>query len=329
MTSKPKIVTIGGGTGLSVLLRGLKHHELDLTAIVTVADDGGSSGVLRQELQIPPPGDIRNVLVALSETEPLFEQLFQHRFETGHGLSGHTLGNLLLAAMTSISGDFVKGIREISRVLNVKGKVLPAANQSIVLKALMSNGEMVVGESTIPKHDGKIKQMFLEPPDVEPLEESLNALKEADLIIIGPGSLYTSLLPNLLVPRLQKELCRSQAPKLYICNVMTQKGETDHFTASDHIQVLLDHVPNLSLDYMIVNNRTVPKTILKRYALEGAKPVDYDKQRLASYGFQVISDKIIKYDKSVIRHDETILANWVIRILAMEKLKRKQDLYDK
>lgn len=316
----PKVVTIGGGTGLSVLLRGLKHHDLDLTAIVTVADDGGSSGVLRQELQIPPPGDIRNVLVALSETEPLFEKLFQHRFETGNGLSGHSLGNLLLAAMTSISGDFVKGIREISRVLNVKGKVLPAANQSIVLKALMSDGSIVVGESNIPKHEGKIQQVYLEPADVEPLGESIQAIKEADLIIIGPGSLYTSVLPNLLVPRLGEEICQSKAKKMYICNVMTQKGETDQFTASDHIQVIIDHMPHLFLDYIIVNNRSVPKAILERYALEGATPVQHDKKRLERFGFKVISDKIIKYDKSVIRHDETILADWIVRVLKQNQL---------
>lgn len=317
---RPKVVAIGGGTGLSVLLRGLKRCDLDLTAIVTVADDGGSSGVLRQELQIPPPGDIRNVLIALAETEPLFERLFQHRFETGNGLSGHSLGNLLLAAMSSISGDFVNGIRELSRVLNVKGKVLPAAHQSIVLKAIMSDGTIVVGESKIPKHKGKIEKVFLEPANVEPLEESVTAIREADLIILGPGSLYTSVLPNLLVPRLGEEICRAKAKKLYICNVMTQKGETDDFTASDHIKVLLDHVPSHSLDYILVNNQTVPQSILDRYALEGASPVVYDKDRLESFGFQVFSDKIIKYDKAVIRHDETILANWVMRLLEREEL---------
>ncbi len=312
---KSKVVAIGGGTGLSVLLRGLKHHELDLTAIVTVADDGGSSGVLREELQIPPPGDIRNVLVALSETEPLFESLFQHRFQTGNGLSGHSLGNLLLAAMTSISGDFVKGIREISRVLNVKGKVLPAANQSIILKAQMSDGTIVVGESNIPKQQGKIQHVYLEPPNVEPLEESVEAIRDADLIVIGPGSLYTSILPNLLVPRLRSEINRSKAKKLYICNVMTQKGETDSFTASDHVKVLLDHDPYLHLDYIVVNNRSVPKTILERYALEGSTPVQYDKKKLESFGFKVISDRIIKYDKSVIRHDEVILASHILSVL--------------
>lgn len=311
----PKVVTIGGGTGLSMLLRGLKTKPLDITAIVTVADDGGSSGRLRKELKIPPPGDIRNVLAALSETEPLFESLLQYRFKNGNGLSGHSVGNLLLAAMTSITGDFAQGIRELSRVLNVKGKVLPASNQSIMLSAVMVDGTIVDGESNIPRHGDKIDRVYLTPKDVEPLPESIEAIREADLIIIGPGSLYTSILPNLLVPKLGEEICRSKAKKIYICNVMTQKGETDKFHASDHVKVILDHIQDHCLDTIIVNKQPVPKRILKGYELEGAEPVFFDQKRLETFGLKIVSDKIIKYDQSVIRHDEKVLANWIMRLL--------------
>ncbi|MBM7644989.1 putative cofD-like protein [Scopulibacillus daqui] len=315
MNKRPKVVAIGGGTGLSVLLRGLKKEEMDITAIVTVADDGGSSGILRNELQIPPPGDIRNVLIALSETEPLFEKLLQHRFENGNGLTGHSVGNLLLAAMTSITGDFAKGISEISRVLNVKGQVLPAANQSIILKAVMADGTLVEGESFIPKANKKIKRVFLEPNDIQPLPETIEAIQEADLIVLGPGSLYTSVLPNLLVPRISEEIQKAKAKKVYICNVMTQKGETDQFTASDHVKVLLNHVSEDFLDYVLVNNKTIPTRILERYATEGAAPVIYDQKELESLGFKIISDRIIKYDRSVIRHNEKVLTKWLMSLL--------------
>lgn len=313
--SRYKVVAIGGGTGLSMLLRGLKKEPLDITAIVTVADDGGSSGMLREELRIPPPGDIRNVLVALSETEPMFEKLLQHRFQNGNGLSGHSLGNLLIAALTSITGDFVKGIRELSHILNVKGSVLPAANQSIILGAVMKDGTVVKGESQIPKANKQISRVYLEPENIEPLPESLQAIREADLIILGPGSLYTSVLPNLLVPQIADEISRSKAKKVYICNVMTQRGETDDFSASDHVNVLIEHTPPDLLDYVIVNNRSIPKHILARYADEGAKPVVHDKKKLKEIGLEMISDRIIKYNQSVIRHDEKILTELLMNLL--------------
>lgn len=316
---QPKIVVIGGGTGLSVLLRGLKKYPVDITAIVTVADDGGSSGILRNELEIPPPGDIRNVLVALSEAEPLFESLLQYRFQNGNGLSGHSIGNLLLAAITSIKGDFVSGIRELSRVLNVRGTVLPSANQSVVLHAKMTDGTIVEGESKIPKMNKKIERVFLSPQKIEPPKESLQAIREADLIAVGPGSLYTSILPNLLVPGLGQEISQSKAKKVYICNVMTQKGETDDFKASDHVQALFDHMGSPFFDTMIVNNKNIPAPIAARYAVEEAEPVQYDEARLKSFGFELISDKIIQYDQSVIRHDEEKVSELLCSMLTASK----------
>lgn len=314
--TKPKVVTIGGGTGLSVLLRGLKTYPLDITAIVTVADDGGSSGILRNELAIPPPGDVRNVLAALSDAEPLVESLLQYRFQNGNGLIGHSLGNLLLAAITSIKGDFVSGIRELSRVLNVGGTVLPAANQSIVLNARMTDGTIVEGESKITEMNKVIDRVYLTPQPVVPPPESLAAIADADLIVIGPGSLYTSILPNLLVPDLYEALSQSQAKKVYICNVMTQRGETNRFTAADHVQALLDHNELPFINTILVNHQTIPEAILSRYALEGAEPVHYDEERLKSFGFDVISDNIIQYDQSVIRHDEKKVSDILYALLS-------------
>lgn len=300
---KQKVVVIGGGTGLSVLLRGLKTLPLDISAIVTVADDGGSSGRLRDELNIPPPGDVRNVLLALSEAEPLFNALMQHRFKNGNGLSGHSLGNLILAAMTDITGDFFTAITEFGRVMNVKGKILPASNQSIILNAVMSDGSVVIGESKIPLSDKKIKEVYLTPNDIKPLPETLKAIAEADLIVLGPGSLYTSILPNLLVPGITEEIKRAKAKKVYVCNVMTQKGETDDYDASDHVQAITAHVGNSLIDTVIVNNATIPEDIASLYALEGAKPVECDLDRLKTLGYDIISGTFIKYDNKLIRHD--------------------------
>jgi uncharacterized cofD-like protein len=312
---QPKIVIIGGGTGLPVLLRGLKQYPVDLTAIVTVADDGGSSGRLRDELDIPPPGDIRNVLAALSDVEPLIVELFQHRFENGNGLSGHSLGNLILAAMTSITGDFVRAIREMSKVLNVRGKVLPAANTSVVLHAEMEDGTVVSGESKIPYSGKKIKKVFLTPEQIEPLPEAVNEIRTADLIVIGPGSLYTSILPNLLVPKIGQEVCQAKAKKIYICNVMTQAGETLHYTASDHVKALYDHMECPFLDMIFVNNGHIPTEIQQRYAEELAEPVKDDSEKLAELGLTVIRDHLVSYEDRVIRHDTKKVAALLVSLL--------------
>lgn len=320
---QPSVVVIGGGTGLPVLIRGLKQYPVDITAIVTVADDGGSSGRLRNGMNIPPPGDIRNVLTALSETEPLIEEMFQHRFPTSDAseLSGHSLGNLILAAMTSITGDFVHAIQEMSKVLNVKGKVLPAANQSVVLHAEMTDGTVVSGESKIPNSGRCIKKVFLSPIDIKPLPETVHAIRQADLIVIGPGSLYTSILPNLLVPKLGMEVCRSSAKKVYVCNVMTQAGETTNFTASDHVKVLYDHLKSRFIDTILVNNKQIPSDILNKYHVENAKQVYFDCNNLHQLGLQVVSGDLVTFQNDKIRHDTNRVAEVLYSMLFYGKSK--------
>ncbi|NEU30160.1 YvcK family protein [bacterium LRH843] len=302
--NKKKLVVIGGGTGLSVLLRGLKTLPVSISAIVTVADDGGSSGRLRKELDIPPPGDVRNVLVALAEVEPLVEELFQHRFMNGNGLSGHSLGNLLLAGMTSITGDFAKGITELSKVLNVRGNVYPAANRSIVLHAEMEDGSIVSGESKIPLVRKRIKRVYLSPTDIQPLQASIRAIDEAELIVLGPGSLYTSVLPNLLVPGIADAIRRSKAKKVYICNVMTQGGETDGYAASDHLQAIISHCGEGIVEEILVDNHTCEsEELLERYAEQGSVPVHVDEDRLKQMGVGMIQDRFVTEWQHMLRHD--------------------------
>lgn len=318
---QPKIVIIGGGTGLPVLLRGLKKYPLDITAVVTVADDGGSSGRLRDEMDIPPPGDIRNVLAALSDVEPLIEEMFQHRF-TSNELSGHSLGNLILAAMTSITGNFVHAIQEMSKVLNVNGRVLPAATESVVLHAEMEDGTIVSGESKIPYSGKKIKRVFLTPEIAQPLPETIHAILQADLIILGPGSLFTSILPNLLVPKLGQEISRARAKKVYICNLMTQAGETLDFTASDHVKALYSHMKCSFLDTILVNSENIPESILNRYSEEFAKPVHFDFNQLYELGLEVVQGEIMSLENGVIRHDTKEVASILYNLLINETNKR-------
>lgn len=310
----PKVVVIGGGTGISVLLRGLKEKPLDITAIVTVADDGGSSGRLRSEMQIPPPGDVRNVLLSLADVEPLLNSLLQHRFINGTGLAGHNLGNLLIAAMTEITGDFVTGIKELSRVLAVRGTVLPSANQAIVLKAEMDDGSIVIGESKIPLAGKKIHKVYLEPQDVVPLPESLEAIQQADAIVIGPGSLYTSILPNLLVPGIADAVRAAKGKKIYVANVMTQPGETDHFTASDHIRAIHDHVGSDLFDVVIVNNGEISESVRKQYAAKGQEVVECDYANLHAYGYRVVADNFILYE-TYLRHNAARVSDRIMDII--------------
>jgi len=319
---RPRIVVMGGGTGLSVMLRGLKEKPLDITAIVTVADDGGSSGILRNELQMPPPGDIRNVLGALADVEPLLSDMLQYRFSSGSGLAGHSLGNLILAAMTDISGDFVTGIRELSRVLAVRGRVLPAANQAVILHAEMEDGTVVTGESTIPTVGKRIKRVFLEPSNVQPLAEAVEALRQADAILIGPGSLYTSIIPNLLVPELAQAVVDSNAVKIFVCNVMTQPGETDNYTVSDHLDAVYNHIGHHIFDYVIVNDGEIPAQVQDKYAEKGAKAVHLDLEAVTNRGYKVIADRLVLF-RTYLRHDADKLSHHIYQLVKNWMLRKR------
>lgn len=312
--AQPRIVVMGGGTGLSVMLRGLKEKPLDITAIVTVADDGGSSGILRNELQMPPPGDIRNVLTALADVEPSLSEMLKYRFHTGTALAGHSLGNLILAAMTDITGDFVSGVRELSRVLAVRGRVLPAADQAVVLKAEMMDGTIVEGESTIPKCGKRIKRVFTEPEDARALPEAIEALRQADAILIGPGSLYTSIIPTLLVPELAEEVIKSNAVKMFVCNVMTQPGETDNYTVGDHLEAVHQHIGQHLFDYVIVNDGEIPPQVQDKYAEKGAKAVHLDLEEVKSRGYKVIADSLVLF-RTYLRHDADKLSHHIYQIV--------------
>lgn len=268
----PKIVVIGGGSGLSVLLRGLKEYTANITAIVTVADDGGSSGRLRREMGILPPGDIRNCLVALADTEPLMEKLFQHRFMRGE-LKGHSFGNLFLAAMTEMTGDFEEAVRQSSKVLAVRGRVLPSTLENVTLVAAVEGGDIVRGETVISRCGKRIQKVYLDPPAPSPLPEAVKAIADADAVVIGPGSLFTSVMPNLAVPEIVDAVQRTSAKRVYVCNVMTQPGETDGMNAAGHVRAVLDCVGDNGIDAVVLNTELVPDAILARYREQGAEPV--------------------------------------------------------
>ncbi|MCZ0703323.1 putative cofD-like protein [Natronobacillus azotifigens] len=312
---KKKVVVLGGGTGMPVLLRGLKRLDIDLTAIVTVADDGGSSGRLRTEMAMPAPGDIRNVIAALSEVEPMMEKLFQHRFTTGNGLTGHSMGNLILAAMNSVTGDFYNGIKEISRVFNVKGNIYPIANQNLFLYAEMEDGEIVIGESKIPKANKVIKRVYVQPETVKPLPEAVRAVLEADLVVIAPGSLYTSTMPNLVVPKVADSLRQTQGKVVYVCNVMTQSGETTGYTATDHAQAIIDHIGKGAMDAIVVHNKPITGDVRKKYAEENAEPVEYDIHRLIHLDIEIIEADIIDDKQTLLRHDTNKVANLLCSLI--------------
>ncbi|MGZ4031005.1 MAG: uridine diphosphate-N-acetylglucosamine-binding protein YvcK [Tumebacillaceae bacterium] len=320
---KPRIVVVGGGTGLSVLLRGLKEFDIDITAIVTVADDGGSSGRLRSDFDMPPPGDIRNCLVALSDTEPLLEKLWQYRFAGGEGLAGHSFGNLFIAAMTNVTGDFETAIKETSKVLAVRGRVLPAVREAVVLRAYMEDGSFVEGESMIPLVNKKIDHVEVEPNDLEPLPEALEAIEQADAIVIGPGSLYTSILPNLLVKNLREAIANAQAKKIYVCNVMTQQGETDHYTASDHVKAIYDHINEPLFDYILVNSAPIPPAVVEQYREKQAAPVVADLWNLQNMGLHVIARNFLHYSIYA-RHDARRISEQILTLIGRDpnKLQR-------
>ena len=309
--NKTNIVVIGGGTGLSTMLRGLKNYSFDITAIVTVADDGGSSGRLRDDYDIPPPGDIRNVIAALSDTEPLVEQMFQYRFSQSVELGGHSLGNLMLTALTEITGDFSHAIAEMSKVLKVHGTVIPAANKKIALHAELTDGTIVEGESKIPKSHLPIKKVFLVPDNVKPLPEAIRAIEKADFIIVGPGSLYTSIIPNLLVREIGEALIEAKGKRIFICNLMTQNGETIHYSATDHVQAIYDHVGEPCLDAILVNNYDLPLPVKENYKEENAEPVIFDIEKLEKMGLEIIRKEIAAIQSGVVRHDSNKIAQWL------------------
>ena len=308
-----KIVAVGGGTGLSTLLRGLKRRTSNLTAIVTVSDDGGSSGRLQKELGVLPPGDVRNCLVALADDEALVTDLFRYRFEEGAGLTGHSFGNLFLAAMTGITGNFDVAIKESSRVLNIVGRVLPSTLEVARLCAEFADGSVVKGESNIPKAKGIIRRVFFEPKNVQPLREALEAIRDADAIVLGPGSLFTSILPNFLVDQVTAEIARAHAVKIYVCNVMTQPGETEQMSAADHVEALITNAAPGICDYVIVNDEP-PSKLRQTYEQEGQVPVSADVERIRTLGLEVVQAQMISEDIAV-RHDPQKLADVVVDVI--------------
>ncbi|MGL4821261.1 MAG: gluconeogenesis factor YvcK family protein [Bacilli bacterium] len=315
MKERPSVVVIGGGTGLPVLLRGLKSHDVDLSAIVTVADDGGSTGMLRDQMDLPAVGDLRKVIAAMSEAEPILMEMFQHRFETRSELNGHSLGNLILAGLCSITGSFNHGVQEMCRVLNVSGSVLPVANHSVVLHAQMSDGQVISGESQIPKANKKIERVWLTPEHVPPNPEAIEHILEADLLVIAPGSLYTSIIPNLVVEGVAAAVCQSRAKKVYVCNVMTQAGETNGYSVSDHIAAIHQHVGAPFLHYVVANNGLIPSHVLRKYNEEHAVPVRIDERNIRKMGVELIAKNVINVFDGSIRHNKKSLAKTVLDLL--------------
>lgn len=320
----PKVVVIGGGTGLSVLLGGLKGYTKNITAIVTVADDGGGSGVLREDLGMLPPGDIRACMLALANTEPTMERLFQYRFDNGM-LKGQSFGNLFIAAMNGIYGSFEMAIKETSNVLAITGRVYPMTLEKVRLFAELEDGKIVEGESNIPviaqNRKSSIKRVFIDPKISNPLRESIEAIEEADLIVLGPGSLYTSVIPNLLINDIVDKIYRSKAPKVYICNVMTQPGETDGYDLLDHVEAILRHSRPDLLDYVIGNIEEIPEGILNKYITDGSTPVllkDEHRNTLRNIGIDIIEENLIDIKKNYIRHDNIKLSQLLMDICREE-----------
>ena len=311
-----KVVVIGGGTGLSTMLRGLKKYTSHITAIVTVGDDGGGSGKIREDLGMLPPGDIRNCILALADTEPLMEDLLQYRFTEG-SLKGQCFGNLFLAAMAGISENFEDAVQKMSSVLAVKGKVLPVTLDDMKLVAELENGEIIEGESKIPSEvivrKTSIKKLAIKPIDAKPLEEAIKSINGADVIIMGPGSLYTSIIPNLLVKGISEAICKSDAKKVYISNVMTQPGETDGFKVSNHLKVLMDYGVAENIDYVIANNGIIPSDIKEKYARENAELVVLDYENINNLNVKIIEADLIKITKRYVKHNADKLAELIMK----------------
>ena len=322
------VVAIGGGTGLSTLLKGLKRYVLtpalaasgqptirELSGVVTVTDDGGSSGRLRKEFNMLPPGDVRNCIVALSEDEALLSRLFQHRFQKGSGLEGHSFGNLFLAALTSITGDFAEAVRLSSEILLTRGHIYPATTSNVELEALIEDETRVRGETRITASKGKIRELFLIPPDAEPLPQTLEAIANADLITIGPGSLFTSLIPNLLVRGIARAIVESSAVKVFVCNLMTQANESLGLTAADHIRALTAHAGVQLFDYALINQKSASAEMKAKYALEGASQIVADLEAIEGLGVcPVLGDYLD--EGAVARHATDRVAHDLMALMA-------------
>lgn len=327
----PRVAVIGGGHGLANMLRGLKQYTENLAAVVTVADDGGGSGMLRQDLGMPPPGDIRNCMEALANTEPLMSELMRYRFTEG-SLAGQSFGNLFLAALNGISPSFDVAVSRMSQVLAITGRVLPVTTADVRLEAEFENGASVIGESKIfyckKKEDCRIRQVRLLPEHPKALPEALSAIREADMIVLGPGSLYTSIIPNLLVDGVAEAIQASDALKVYVCNVMTQEGETEGYTVSDHIAALFAHsVPGL-FELCLTNSSPIPRDVAARYAREGAEPLYCDRDKCAAMGVEVIDRPIATVENGFVRHHPDHLARELILLHAERSVRIAGDRYD-
>ena len=300
---RKKIVVLGGGTGLSYLLSGLKEYPVDITAIVSVCDDGSSTGVLREEFNIPAVGDVRKVLVSLSETEPLVMELFNYRFKTTSDLNGHTVGNLLLTACTEIRGNLSDGIEALSKVLNLKGKVVPLTEDNVTLIGEMNDGSIIEGEHHITLSKQKIKRVFYKE-EPTPTKEAINAIKEADLIVLSMGSLFTSIIPNLICKDIVKAIDDSKAKIMYVCNMMTQPGETENFSVTDHVDMLNSYLGKKKIGVVIANNGVIDKELASKYeTLEQKDAVKYNVSDFKNYDMKVISDDLISINNNMIRHN--------------------------
>ena len=308
----PRIVAVGGGTGLSMLLSGVKNITNNLTAIVSVGDGGGSSGRLREEMGILPPGDIRHCITALADDEDLVNKLFKYRFNNGEGLEGHSFGNLFLTALCEITGSMVTAVKESSNVLSIRGRVLPATLDDMKLAAEMEDGRIIHGESMIPEAHGKIKKLFTQPANCKALPEVIEAIRNAELIILGPGSLYTSVIPNLLIKEIAKEIAKSKAKKIYVCNIMTQPGETDNYKVSDHLKALIEHAgSNKIVDAVLVNDY-LPDKLADKYQKSGSYPVKLDIAEVKKLGVKIFAKKLIEDSKEgLVRHSSNRVARAV------------------
>ncbi|PID79594.1 MAG: hypothetical protein CSB19_02160 [Clostridiales bacterium] len=316
-----KVVVIGGGSGISVILRGLKQYTEHISAIVTVADDGGSSGVIREDLGMLPPGDIRNCIVALSEAEPLMARLMQHRFKSGQ-FAGHSLGNMIIAGLTDMQGSFDEALANIHDIFAVTGRVLPVSLDDIVLYAKLEDGNVVRGESNIPNvvkwNKTAIDKVFIDPADAKAYPESVTAILDADLVLIGPGSLYTSIMPSLLMPEIKTALCQTAAKVVVSMNLMTQPGETDAMTVGDHLDVLIDRIGADTIDYLLVNNQTVSSAAAERYAKKGAHLLKFsapERSRISALGIKIVEGDFLEEYAGYVRHDAAKFSQQVLNLV--------------